>query len=204
VFSALPVAPAGTAVVLPIVRTATVFGLTTNPCNALKKTASIESGMFGAAPDDLKPTSARLWAVIDPAAWVIPLSDTSAFQPRYGWFKGLLLAYLDGGKLPLNAAGNVLTMEGVVVDPAGAGSSALTANRVIIFPFGPDETGYSPIVRLRHFRAAASTQPSAYTSICTSATLTFGLPPCAGAPSEVNISTLPAAVETLIAVAPGL
>jgi hypothetical protein len=205
VFSALPVTPTGTAVVLPIVRTTGVFGLTTNPCNALKKTASIEAGAFGAAPDDLKANATvRLWAVIDPAAWVIPLSDTSAFQARFGWFKGLILSYLDGGKVPLNAAGNVVTMEGVVVDPAGTGSSALTANKVIIFPFSPDEAGYSPIVHLRHFRAAAATQPSAYTSICTSATPTGGLPPCTGAPSEVNVSTLPAAVETLIAVTPGL
>jgi len=204
VFSALPLTPTGTAVVLPIVRTTGVFGLTTNPCNALKKTASIEAGMLGAAPDDLKTNAAvRLWAVIDPAAWVIPLSDTSAFQPQYGWFKGLILSYLDGGKVPLNASGNVLTMEGVVVDPAGTGSSALTANKVIIFPFTQDEAGYSPIVRLRHFRAAANTQPSAYTAICTSAVPAAGLPPCTGAPNEVNISPLPAAAETLIAVTPG-
>lgn len=205
VFSALPVTPtSATTIVLPIVRTTGVFGLTTNPCNALKKTASIEAGQFGAAPDDLAANAtARLWAVIDPAAWVIPLSDTSTFQPQYGWFKGLILSYLDGGKVPLNASGNILTMEGVVVDPAGSGSSALTANKAIIFPFGPGEAGYSPIVRLRHFRAAANTQPSAYTSICTSAVPAGGLPPCTGAPSEVNINPLPAAVETLIAVTPG-
>src|SRR5262249_21708485 len=87
---ALPVPPTATAVVLRIVRTTGVFGLTTNPCNALKKATSIESGVLGASPDDLKTNAAvRLWAVIDPAAWVIPLSDTSTFQAQYGWFKGL-------------------------------------------------------------------------------------------------------------------
>jgi len=206
VFSALPLTPTGTAVVLPIVRTTGVFGLTTNPCNALKKATSIESGMLGAAPDDLKTNATvRLWPVIDPAGWVIPLSDTSTFQPQYGWFKGLILSYLDGGKVPLNAAGNILTMEGVIVDPATGAGSATTANKVIILPFGPDESGYSPIIRLRRFKAVAPNAPSAYTSLCTTATPAGGLPPCTGAPTEVNMSSAAvlASTETLIAVTPG-
>ncbi|HVE87113.1 MAG TPA: hypothetical protein VND93_29865 [Myxococcales bacterium] len=201
VFSALPLT--STAVVLPIVRVTGVSGLTDNPCNALKKTASIEAGNFGAAPDDNKTAfQARLWAVIDPAALVVPLSSTSTLLPQFGWFKGLILAYLDGGRIPTNAAGAVLSMEGVVVDPAGTGSSTLTANKVIILPFGPDEALYSPIVRLRHFRAATGTQPGAYTALCTRATSTGGLPPCTGAPNEVDMSSASvlAPAETLIAV----
>lgn len=203
IFSALPLAPAAaTTIVLPVVRVAGVTEVADNPCNALKKTASVEAGLFGAVPDDRATAEARLWAVIDPGAWVIPLSATSQFQPQFGWFRGLILSYLDGGKIPLNASGNILTMEGVVVDPAGTGTSTLTNNRVIILPFGPDEVGYSPIVRLRHFRATTGTLPSAYTAICTRAAVTGGLPPCAGSPNEVDVSAaaVGAPVETLIAV----
>ena len=141
-----------------------------------------------------------------PRAWVIPLSPTSQFLPQSGWFKGLIFSYLEGGKVPLNAAGDILTMEGVVVDPAGSGSSVLTANKVIILPFGIDEANYSPIVRLRHFRAAAGKLPGAYTALCTSAATTFGLPACAGAPNEVdmNSASVAAPVETLIAVTSNL
>ncbi len=208
IFSALPLAPtSATTIVLPIVRVTGVTGVTDNPCNALKRTASVEEGTFGAVPDDRATMSeARLWAVIDPGAWVIPLSDTSRFRSSFGWFKGLIFSYLDGGKLPLNASGNILTMEGVVVDPAGSGSSTLTANRVIILPFGPDDAQYSPIVRLRHFRAATGTLPSAYTAICTRAAVTNGLPVCTGAPNEVDVSAtaVGAPAETLIAVASSL
>jgi hypothetical protein len=204
IFSALPLTPTGTAVVLPIVRVGGVSGAVGNACNDLKKTASVEANNFSAVADSTRV--ARLWAVIDPGAWVIPLSDTSQYKPNFGWFKGLILSYFDGGRVPLNAAGNVLTMEGVVVDPAGTGTSVLTANKVIILPFGPDEAAYSPIVRLRHFRALANTQPSAYTAICTSATSTGGLPPCTGAPNEVNmnLAAVAAPAETLIAVTSSL
>jgi hypothetical protein len=77
---------------------------------------------------------------------------------------------------------------------------------VIILPFGPDDAQYSPIIRLRHFRAAANTQPSAYTAICTRAAATGGLPPCTGAPNEVDVSSaaVAAPVETLIAVTSSL
>jgi hypothetical protein len=205
IFSALPLTPTGTTVVLPIVRVGGVTGVADNPCNALKRTTSVEAGNYGAAPDPGAKV-ARLWAVIEPGAWVIPLSDTSQYKPNFGWFKGLILSYFDGGKVPLNASGNVLTMEGVVVDPAATGSSVLTANKVIILPFGPDEAAYSPIVRLRHFRALANTQPSAYTALCTSATPTGGLPPCTGAPNEVNMASaaVAAPAETLIAVTSSL
>ena len=205
IFSALPLAPApgSTAVVLPVVRVVGLDEVGGNPCNALKKTASVEAGLFGAvAADRATAFEARLWAAIDPGAWVVPLSATSTFLPRFGWSRGLILSYLDGGKLPLNPAGNIRTMEGVVVDPAGSGSSTLTANRVIVLPFGPDEAQYSPIVRLRHFRAASGTEPGAYTALCTRALTTGGLPPCTGAPNEVDVSSTAVAApsETLIAV----
>jgi len=214
IFSALPLAPTppSTAVVLPIVRVVGVDEVADNPCNALKKTASVEAGMFGAvAADRVTAFEARLWAVIDPGAWVVPLSATSTFLPRFGWSRGLIFSYLDGGKVPLNPAGNILVMDGLVVDSVGSGTcpgtgatgcSTLTANRVIILPFGPDEAQYSPIVRLRHFRASGGAAPSAYTAICTRALATGGLPPCTGAPNEVDISSvaLTGLEETLIAV----
>src|SRR5439155_15098204 len=104
---------------------------------------TLESGAYGSdAPPGGPPAGAyvaSLWAVIDPAAQVVPLSATSTYAPGSGWFKGLIFSYFDGGKLPLNSSGAVLSMEAVVVDPVGTGSSALTADRVIIFPFGPDD-----------------------------------------------------------------
>lgn len=193
-FSGLPLPASGTNVTWPFVRVTWVYGVSDNPCNAIKRTTTVESGAYNAQVGDVAAATGMLWAVIDPGAAVIPLRPSSTFVPRMGWFKGLLLSYLDGAALPRNPAGAVLTMEGVLVNPTTGSPSLTTTNNVVILPFGLGEAGYSPIVRLRSFTAAAGRAPSSYTALC-SATSAGGLPACTGAPNEVDMNAVPTTVN---------
>lgn len=204
VFSALPLPGSGSSVTWPFVRVTGASNLTDNPCNAIKRTTSLESGQYGAKPGDVTAGAGTLWAVIDPGAAVIPLREGSAFLPKFGWYRGLLLTYLDGGPLPRSPSGAVLTMEGVLVNPSSGAPSQTTANLVIILPFGVDDPpatstapGYSPIVRLRSFTAASGRAPSSYTALC-SATSAGGLPACTGAPYEVDMNAVPTTISNTI------
>lgn len=202
IFSGLPLATTSPTAppVLPFVRVLGVSDLSGNGCNALKRVASVEAGRYGARPAEPASATPSLWAVIDPSAQVVPLRAGSQFTPGLGWFKGLLLSYLDGGPLPLDGGGAVRTMEGVLVSPATGTPTTPTDDRALILSFGPGEAGYSPVVRLRRFNAAAGRAPSSYTALCSSANP--ALPACTGAANEVNLELVnPTIVFTTFLVA---
>jgi hypothetical protein len=197
VFSRLPLSTTSTTPVLPFVKVKFVTGSASSPCNAIKRNTSVEKGSYGVSATDL--FAARVWPVIDPGAAVVPLREGSTFGAKYGWYKGLLLAYLDGGDLPRDDAGAVLTMEGVMVTPATGTASAPADNGVLVLPFDVGDPGFSPVLRVKKFTAAADRTVSSYTALCSSAAPDLsGLPACTAAPNEIDMATVPAAITHTI------
>ena len=173
-FSALPLAsPQPNVTVWPLVRQTPVLGASATVCNDLKDAGSIKRegtanpGRLGAFAD--APAGVFLWAVVDQAgATLSPGSPSLKVAVTPGWFRGLLLGYLDGGKVPLDSAQGLVTMDGVILNPSTPGVFAKpTDSKVVLLPFVPGEAGYSPIVRLHGFTLPAGESPGRYTGICT-------------------------------------
>jgi hypothetical protein len=162
VFSALPVASTSTTPVLPLVRVVPVVGRNGSACNELKDSASV--GDSAGAPGEVK-----LRAVIDSLGAVLrPGSPKLKVGIEQGWFRGLLLGYLDGGTVPVDAKGNLVAMDGVILNPGDAVFARPTDPRAVLLPFVPGESGYSPIVRLHGFTLPAGKALGDYTGICVS------------------------------------
>jgi hypothetical protein len=84
---------------------------------------------------------------------------------QQGWYRGLMLGYLDGGQVPVDAQGQLVAMDGVLLSPAGA-TSRPSDPKAVLLPFLPGEAGYSPIVRLRPFTLPAGKSLGAFTGLC--------------------------------------
>lgn len=171
VFSALPLATTKTGVVvLPLVRQVGFTGVEELPCNTVKDEASIASadgeraGRYGAQVTTAG--DAKLWGVIDGfGATLRPQSATLKTELSRGWYRGLQLGFLDGGRVPVDAEGRLVAMEAVQLVNA-AGTLKPTDPQVVILPFLPGEAGYSPMVRLHTFTLPAGKSPGAFTGIC--------------------------------------
>lgn len=117
-----------------------------------------------------------LWAIIDPAADVVPVSEkmldpvTRLGPQRWGWYQRYLLAYLDGGYIPIDLASPmgqqrmatqriyVPTLvydaaEKMPVDNDAPGSG------LDIMEFRRGEDGYSPVCRIFTFDPADPMKP---------------------------------------------
>ena len=173
IFSALPLASTqANAVVLPLARLTPVTGAQGSTCNDLKDDRSIGSedgasaGHLGAKA--AAPTDVVLWAVVDRfGAALNPGSPALTAELQPGWYRGLALGYLDGGKVAVDASGNLVAMDGVILNPAApAAPSKATDAKVILLPFVPGEAGYSPLVRLHTFTLPAGKTPGSYTGLC--------------------------------------
>jgi hypothetical protein len=185
IFDSLPLATSNTsftAIVYPIVATYGVTGITGMTCNDLKDSRSIGSkdapGKFGSVRTD-SPTSYQMWPVIDPTAEILkfdtglstPVGGT--FDSSVGWYKGLQVRYMDGGRIPTkivtDGAGNQITslvvMDAAIVNPT-TGFSAVTAQKAIIFPAAPGDDAWSPLVRLHNFALPSGKKIGDYNGIC--------------------------------------
>jgi hypothetical protein len=144
-------------------------GTGSTQCNAIKDDTSLTEGVFGGAAEEGESLALR--AIIDVAGTVKPLREGSAFTSTGGWYKGLQLAWLDGGPVTVvteeiaegKTSDNVKLMDGVLV--SGASGSSDPAQ--YLFSAKPGDADWSPLVRLRTFTAPGGKKPSEYTGLCT-------------------------------------
>lgn len=164
VFKQLPLAPSSSSApaVLPLVRVVRWMGSGDTLCNAIKDASSVEEFRFSGSRVE-GPSTVGMRAVITSAE--VRLASGASYAAPLGWYKGLLLNYLDAGELNVDAKGNLVTMDGVLVHPP-TGTSSVTANNVLVLFARPGEVGWSPVVRLREFRAAEGSKVSDYRSLC--------------------------------------
>jgi hypothetical protein len=170
-FGSLPLAPKSASVfVSPFVNVVPIASNEPFTCNDLKDAQWV--GADGGTPGKFSPVAdttseVRLWAVIDPTAPLAPSSPDFTVTTAFGWYKDLLLTYLDGGPVPVNDKGELVAMDGVILDPAGATTFAKgTDPKVVLVPFVRGEAGYSPIVKLHSWRLPAGKVPGDYTGLC--------------------------------------
>ncbi|MBZ4421690.1 hypothetical protein [Myxococcus sp. RHSTA-1-4] len=166
-FDTLPLAVTGRTApqALPLVKVKRWTGTAGEQCNAIKDVASLTKGAFGGAAEEGESLALR--GIIDVSAEFYPLRTESAYTSTGGWYRGLQLAYLDGGAVAVDEAGNVKVMDGVLVSPP-TGAPA-TETPVYLFAAQPGEEGWSPVVRLRTFTATAAKPASSYTGLCADA-----------------------------------
>jgi len=151
--------------VLPLVALHSV-SVSGNTCNALKDAASITDGEFGARPSE-NPTSVQVWAPVDPSSGFQPLGSAATPPPTANaWFRGMQGLYLDGGRVPLDSSGNVVAMDGVILNPVGSAFESVLTNNALILPATPGQDAYSPVVRLRQYRMTGSQRLSDFSGIC--------------------------------------
>ena len=138
-----------------------VTGVSGETCNDIKYFSSVGSkgspGRFGSVGSD-KPTGYEVWMIFDPTVTVFKSATATAggqIVPKVFWFNGLQGAYVSGGAVPVDASGNLLAMDGVIVDQ-GSGFASPTADNVVLLPFQPGDAGYSPIIRLHDFHSSKS------------------------------------------------
>ena len=171
VFRTLPLAvTSGT--VLPLVSS---YSLTAsgNTCNDLKTADSIDAGHFGAQVATT-PTAVQMWPMVDATANFEVLAGAPAPGPapapgflRQAWSRNLQGSFLDGGAVPVDATGNLMAMDGVIVNSAAPGSTLFpTDSKLVILPAIPGESGYSPIVRLHPVTLPSGKQPGDFTDLC--------------------------------------
>jgi hypothetical protein len=180
VFSKLPTANTSTTApaVLPLMKVISFSGSDKYECNAIKSATSVDKGNFQLTQQEGNTVALR--AIIAPAKVQRP--DGSEYLPPLGWYKGLLLNYLDAGQVPVDAQGNLVTMDGVLVNPATGTASAVTANNVLVLFARPGEVGWSPVVKLREFSAVGTAKPADYKSLCYDA-------PCATTAVDMSKAT---------------
>jgi hypothetical protein len=194
-FTTLPFAARAGVTVLPFVNVVELGHLGELRCNAAKTAESVgvdgQIGRLGLAADTSARTT-KLWAVIDPTAPLSPSRPDSALTVSYGWYRGLLLTYLDGGQVPVSASGELQAMDGVILDPPSASTFAKPNDpKVLLLPYRPGEAGYSPIVKLHSFRVPEGRKAGDYSGICLSGV------DCR--PTEVNFTeAAPAAFNTIL------
>jgi hypothetical protein len=182
VFSKLPVANTSSTApaVLPLMKVVSWHGSDKYECNAIKSATSVDKGTFNLTKQEDEAPVIAMRAVISPVK--VQLADGSEYTPPLGWYKGLLLNYLDVGQVPVDAQGNLVTMDGVLVNPATGSASTVTANNVLVLFARPGETGWSPVVKLREFTATGTSKPADYKSLCYDA-------PCAAGTVDMSKAT---------------
>lgn len=233
IFDSLPLALTSTSLIVwPLVAQYGVTGVSGMTCNDLKDSRSIaaatdpEPGRYGARRTAI-PNSYQLWPVIDLTATVSALPgvandtttrecpwDTNADPAKrarcghLGWYKGLQVAWLNGGRIPTQMVQDpafptdptrqveaFVPMDGVILNPVGTGFSLPTENDVVLLPALPGEDAWSPIVRLHNFRLPSGRTFKSYSGICGNGK------PCAANLVDINAAA-PAAFYTIFIAAP--
>ena len=148
---------------------AAVYGVTgvSETCNDLKNADSIVAGRLGAqAP--AKASGFEVWMLFDPTVTVLAQAGPNAPALATGsfWYRGLQASYLNGGPVPVDANGNLIAMDGIILDPSGGGFEVTTTNNAIVLPAQPGEDGFSPIVRLHDFTLPSGKKLGDYKGVC--------------------------------------
>jgi hypothetical protein len=177
VFTRLPVTNAASAT-LPLVKVVPWKGSNKYFCNAVKDATTMDKGEFVLQKQANSTVALRL--VVTTAE--IKPANGLPYTPPLGWYKGLLLNYLEAGQVPVDADGNLKPMDGVIVNPTTGTASSVTANNVLVLSARPGEVGWSPMVRLREFTATTGTTPASYRSLCYDA-------PCAATAVDMSKAT---------------
>lgn len=162
VFDALPLTST-TALVLPLVKVQPWTGVSKYTCNAIKDAQSLKDGDFGGAA-----SAENEFVALRPVIDMTYLPYRPSAQAGYGWYRGLQLAYLEGGMVPVDAEGNVKVMDGVWAKPTSSTAKPTDATAKLIFQAKPGDEAWSPVVRLREIAGGSTT----YKSLCYD-------PPCA-------------------------
>jgi hypothetical protein len=185
VFDTLPVSSSA----LPLVRVKNWQGVSAITCNAIKNDQTLKEHVFGG--DEAEGESYAVRAIIDPTFVYARLNPQTPYpQATYGWYRGLLLAYLDGGPAPVDGNGNVKTMDGVWFKPATNPPKTPDLTSRIVFQARPGDATWSPVVRLREV-----TSPNTYTTLCYT-------PPCVE--TSFDMTTTPATYTGVLFLGPVL
>ncbi|ATB44108.1 hypothetical protein CYFUS_009589 [Cystobacter fuscus] len=158
VFDTLPLSTSA----IPLVRVKGWTGVSSFTCNAIKNDQSLKDGVFGGGEAEGESYAVR--AIIDPTfAYARPNDTAPLTQFTYGWHRALLLAYLDGGPVPVDGNGNVKTMDGLWLKPSSSSAKPTDLNARLVFQARPGEANWSPVVRLREVSVSANTT---FKSLC--------------------------------------
>jgi len=142
-----------------------VTGVSGETCNDLKYAASVSGGKFG-AKRAAAPSAFEVWMIFDPTVPVLVAAGGAALPTSSYWFEGLQASYLNGGPVPLDASGNLIAMDGVILDPSSGGFEVTTTNNAIVLPAQPGDDAFSPIVRLHDFTLPSGKKLGDYKGVC--------------------------------------
>jgi hypothetical protein len=157
VFDALPVVNTTTMPLpLPLVKVKSWTGMSQQPCNAIKDLTSLTDGDFGGSAAEGETYAFR--AVVDPTYAPYP----APAELKYGWYRGLQLAYFDSGPAAVDDAGNFKVMDGVWLKAAAADKTPVY-NSKFLFQAKPGEAQWSPVVLVRELVPPAGAN---YKSLC--------------------------------------
>lgn len=173
--------------VLPLMRRNSASGQGAYTCNAYKTATSVGSadhpGLLGAKAQ--LTGDVELDMPVDLTLTLYPRGSALNVPIQRAWVHNLQLAYVSGGTLPLDAAGNLKTMNGVILDPPlPTGTFArVTDAKAVLFDATPGDPDYSPLVRLWDFTYPATQPLGTFKGICHSKTA-----PCGA--SDVDLDAL--------------
>ncbi|QRN96788.1 hypothetical protein JRI60_48740 [Archangium violaceum] len=163
VFDGLPSSTTSTStLVVPLVKVKPWTGTAQQPCNAIKDLTSLTEGDFGGSAAEGESFAFR--AIVDTTYAPYP----APAELKYGWYRGLQLAYFDSGAVTVDEAGNFQAMDAVWLKAAAADRTPVY-NSKFVFQAKPGEANWSPVVRVYELVPPAG---SNYTSLCYD-------PPCA-------------------------
>jgi hypothetical protein len=139
-----------------VVAVHSVTGIAGETCNDLKYYEHVGTpghpGNFGSVQTEAV-SSYQVWMVFDPLLPVYSQNAGAQLTPDTFWFRGLQANYLSGGNIPVDAKGNLVAIDGVILDPAGSNLFEVpTTEKAVLLPVQPGTPGFSPIVRLHDFR----------------------------------------------------
>jgi hypothetical protein len=151
-----------------------VTGVSGETCNDIKFHESIADsggkGKFGAVRT-AKPTGFEVWMIFDPTLPVLAApgaagANAASIPTSSYWYRGLQASYLPGGPVPVDASGNLVAMDGIILDPSSGGFEVPTTNFAVLLPAQPGDDGYSPIVRLHDFKLPSSNKLGDFKGVC--------------------------------------
>ena len=157
-----------------VVAVHSVTGVAGETCNDLKYYENVGTpghpGHFGSV-QTAAVSSYQVWMVFDPLLPVYTQSAGAPLTPDIFWFRGLQANYLSGGSIPVDANGNLVAIDGVILDPVAGGFEVPTTDKSVLLPAQPGTPGFSPIVRLHDFRLPSGSKLGDFTGVCPIGTL---------------------------------
>jgi hypothetical protein len=158
-----------------VVAVHSVTGVSGETCNDLKYYENVGTpgnpGHFGSV-QTAGVSSYQVWMVFDPLLPIYSQNAGAVLAPNIFWFRGLQANYLSGGSIPVDANGNLVAIDGVILDPVGSSAFEVpTTDKAVLLPALPGTPGFSPIVRLHDFRLPTGKALGDFTGVCPIGTL---------------------------------